>query len=300
MTSFFGPVRLPHTTIGTICCRAGKAVVRLCSALVLIAVAVGASAQEAPFLKHRVFAYWGYNRAQFTTSDIRFTGRNYDFILHQVVARDKPEPFTLGNYFKPKNVWIPQYNYRVGWFLNECWSFSVGLDHMKYVVVKDQSVFMSGTISPDRSARYALNDGKEVRITPDLLTYEHTDGLNLLAADADHYNRISRGGKGNNALYFTQGLFIGPVIPRTDVRLFGEGINNKFHLAGYGTGAQLGLFALFADRVFLRANMRAGYIELPSVLTTGKAEDRAAQHFWFMEENVMLGVLIGRTKVAAD
>jgi hypothetical protein len=253
-----------------------------------------ASAQGTPHLAHRVFAYWGYNRAQFTTSDIVFTGTDYDFTLHDVVAKDRPEPFTLNGYFKPKNIWIPQYNYRVGWFPNDRWSFSIGLDHMKYVVVKDQDVVITGTIGSKRSVAHAMQDGDaQVRITPDFLTYEHTDGLNLLALDADHYDLLAASKSGKQALYWTQGVFLGPVIPRTDVRLFGEGINNKFHLAGYGVGAQLGLFGLVADRIFLRANVRAGYIDLPSVLTTGKAEDRASQHFWFVEENMMLGVLIG-------
>ena len=104
---------------------------------------------------------------------------------------------------------------------------------------------------------------------------------------------------GKQGLYLTEGLFAGPVIPRTDVRLFGEGINNKFHLAGYGAGAQVGIFALFLDRVFLRTSVRAGYIGLPSVLTTSKDEDRASQHFWFVQENVVLGVLIGKGKPAS-
>jgi len=258
-----------------------------------------ASAQSAPSLKHRVFVNWGYNRAQFGASDIHFTGTDYNFILHQVVAQDKPEAFTLNNYFNPKNIWIPQYNYRAGWFLNDRWSFSLGLDHMKYVMKADQRVKLTGQISRERSAAYATTaDEGEVILAPDFLTYEHTDGLNLLALDADHYVRLWHSTDGKQAVYFTQGIFAGPVIPRTDVRLFGEGMNNNFHLAGYGAGAQVGIFALFMDRVFLRANLRAGYIELPSVLTTGKAEDRASQHFWFVQENVVVGVLIGRTKAA--
>lgn len=282
-------------------CGNNSSLMRGFTLLTLLLTACFANAQQAPSLKHRVFAYWGYNRAQFTKSSIRFTGSNYDFILHDVVAKDKPEAFTLNNYFNPKNIWIPQYNYRAGWFLNDQWSFSIGLDHMKYVVVAGQQVDLTGNISRERSAAYATNgETGEVRITPDFLTYEHTDGLNLLALDADHYSRMWTSRNVRQALYFTQGLFAGPVIPRTDVRLFGEGINNKFHLAGYGAGAQLGIFALVADRLFLRANVRAGYIELPSVLTTGKAEDRASQHFWFVEENVVLGVLIGRTKTATE
>jgi hypothetical protein len=95
-------------------------------------------------------------------------------------------------------------------------------------------------------------------------------------------------------VFLTEGLFAGPVIPRSDVRLFGEGINNKFHLAGYGAGAQLGLFTVLSDRLFLRAAAKAGYIELPSVLTTGSSEDRARQRFWFVQEYAVLGVLIGQ------
>jgi hypothetical protein len=263
--------------------------------LIFLVTSTLATAQTTPHLTHRVFAYWGYNRAQFSASSIHFTGADYDFILHDVLAKDKPEAFTLNNYFNPKNIWIPQYNYRVGWFFNDRWSFSLGLDHMKYVVVQGQQVALNGTIAPSRSAAYATSgETGEARLTPDFLTYEHTDGLNLLGFDVDHYSLLTHSGNGKHALYLTQGIFAGPVIPRTDVRLFGEGINNKFHLAGYGAGLQLGVFALVADRMFLRANVRGGYIELPSVLTTGMSDDRASQHFWFIQENVVLGVLIGK------
>lgn len=256
-----------------------------------------ASAQGAPQLRHRVFLYWGYNRAQYTASDIRFTGTDHDFTLYDVRAQDRPEPFSLNGYFNPKNIWIPQYNYRAGWFLNDRWSISLGLDHMKYVVQQGQTVELNGTILAGRSP-VQVQEGTlpAVALTPDFLTYEHTDGLNLLGVDADHYLLLESGASGKQALWFTQGIFAGPVIPRTDVRLFGEGINNKFHLAGYGAGAQLGLFALFADRLFLRANVRAGWIQLPDVLTTGQVDDRASQHFWFVEESAVLGVLIGRSK----
>lgn len=264
------------------------------SALLVASTGIHAQGPTGPKLKGRAFLYWGYNRAQFTKSNLHFTGPGYDFILHDVVAKDRPEPFSFIGYFAPKNIWIPQYNYRAGWFLNDRWSFSVGLDHMKYVVRQYQDVSLTGTISADRSPAYAGTETHDVRITPGFLQYEHTDGLNLLGLGADHYDRFWTSTNGRHALHFTEGLFVGPVIPRSDVRLFGEGLNNKFHLAGYGAGAQLGLFGVLFDRVFAQANVRAGYIELPSVLTTGTDEDRARQRFWFVQENVVLGVLIGK------
>lgn len=267
------------------------------TALALLLGAAPAYSQGGPYLKHRVFLYWGYNRAQFTKSNIHFSGRGYNFMLKDVVAVDKPEAFTLDNYFNPKFIWIPQYNYRAGWFLNEKWSFSIGLDHMKYVMVQDQRVAASGTISPGRWAGALHGEaGEGLKLTPEFLRFEHTDGLNLLSFDADHYSRLWHSANGKHGLWLTQGLLAGPVIPRTDVHLFGEGLNNPFHLAGYGAGAQLGLFALVQDRIFVRANLRAGYIDLPDILTTGRTGERAAQHFWFVQENVVVGVLIGRTR----
>ncbi len=245
-------------------------------------------------LAGRVFVHWGYNRSTFTTSNIHLRGPGYDFILHDVRAADRPEPFSFGAYFKPANIWIPQYNYRVGWFMNEHWSFSLGLDHMKYVVRSGQTVRLTGTIDATRSVSYAANTEHDVVLRDDLLRYEHTDGLNLLSADVHHYDRIWSDQDQGYTLHLVEGLFVGPVIPRTDVRLFGEGLNNKFHLAGYGAGGELGVLMCFPARITLRAGARAGYIELPDVLTTGTATDRASQHFWFLQGYAAFGVLIGR------
>lgn len=266
------------------------------SAILIGLASFAALAQEVPHvhLKHRVFAQWGYNRAQYSLSNIHFEGPDYDFILHDVAAVDKPEPFSFRGYFSPANIWIPQYNYRVGWFLNERWSISLGLDHMKYVMVQDQDVRITGNIAPQRSATYAGSEDHTVALTTDFLRYEHTDGLNLLSVDADVYEPVWNSTHGAHALYLTAGACIGPVIPRTDVRLFGVGLNNKFHLAGYGAALEAGFTGVFWNRLLVRAMAKGGYIELPSVLTTGTDVDRARQHFWFMQEYATVGVLIGK------
>ena len=268
--------------------------VLICAAHLVVAPTAFAQASVGPHLKHRVFASWGYNRAQYSVSNIHFEGPGYDFILHDVAAQDAPKPFSLGVYLDPADITLPQYNYRAGWFLNEHWSFSLGMDHMKYVVAQGQDVRITGTISADRSQAYAGTEEHRITLTEDFLIYEHTDGLNLVSLDADHYDRLWNASSGKHALFLTEGAFISPVIPRSDVRLFGVGINNKFHLAGYGAGAQLGVFAVFWDRLFLRAAVKGGYIELPDVLTTGTSEDRARQRFWFVEEYAVFGVLIGK------
>ena len=253
-----------------------------------------AQAPEKVHLRHRVLLNWGYNRAQYSVSNIHFEGPGYDFILHDVLAHDQPKPFSPAVYLDPADLSLPQYNYRAGWFPNDHWSFTIGMDHMKYVMTQGQSARITGSISSERSQHYAGSEEHEVTLTEDFLMYEHTDGLNLVSIDADHYRRLWDSNNGKHALFLTEGAFIGPVIPRSDVRLFGEGINNEFHLAGYGAGAQLGMMAVLHDRIFLRAAAKGGYIELPDVLTTGTSEDRARQRFWFVQEYAVLGVLIGK------
>jgi hypothetical protein len=121
------------------------------------------------------------------------------------------------------------------------------------------------------------------------LSYEHTDGLNLLSVDLDRYHRLWVAGSGAADLRLFTGVHGGPVICRSDVRLFGEGLNNRFNVAGFGVGAQVGLHLGFARHFFIRNVLRAGWIDLTRVLTTGRPEDRAFQHFGFVEHAIMAG-----------
>lgn len=245
-------------------------------------------------LRHRIFLQWGYNRSMFSASDIRFSGADYSFSLRDVTAHDRPEPFTFGIYFDPSTMWIPQYNYRAGWFLSDRWSLSLGLDHMKYVVDDGQTVHMDGYARTTGSGEWdPASSSQEVLLTADFLRYEHTDGLNLLSVDADHYTPLWTSSDTACGLHVFEGAFFGPVIPRTDVRLQGEGINNVFHLAGWGMGAQAGLHFTFCRTFYLRTQVKGGYIDLPDVLTTGTDPDRASQHFWFVQWNTVLGATIG-------
>lgn len=260
--------------------------IRTLTLLLLLApgLAWGQSGDKGSF-----FLHWGYNRAWYSWSDIHFNGPDYDFTLRHVVAQDRPVPFG-SEYFKLKNIWIPQYNYRVGWFFHDDWSISLGLDHMKYVMQQDQTVRMDGYVNGSRSLQYTSSEGsRDVRLTKDFLQYEHTDGLNLLSVDVDHYDALWASTDGRFRLRAYEGLNAGPVIPRSDVRLFGVGINNRFNIAGVGVGAQVGLHLTLWRHLYLRNTLRAGWVDLPHVLTTGTSEDHASQHFWFVQHAIVLG-----------
>jgi hypothetical protein len=73
------------------------------------------------------------------------------------------------------------------------------------------------------------------------------------------------------------------------VLLFDEGTNNRFNIAGFGAGAQVGLHFTFLKHFYIRTALKAGWIDLPHVLTTGSDEDRASQHFWFVQHAIVMG-----------
>jgi len=245
-----------------------------------------ASAQD----KGPFFAYWGYNRAWYSWSDIHFDGDGYDFTLRHVRAYDRPMAFDAGVYFGPTTFWNPQYNYRLGWFVHDRWSISLGLDHMKYVVRQGQAVRMDGYVGSTRDLQHSVSEGSsDVTISDDFLMFEHTDGLNLLCIDADHWDPLWTSAKEKWRLRAYEGIHAGPVIPRSNVRLFGEGQNNRFNFAGYGVGAQIGLHFDFLKHFFIRNTLRAGLIDLPNVLTTGRDTDHCSHRFWFVQHNVVVG-----------
>jgi hypothetical protein len=122
-----------------------------------------------------------------------------------------------------------------------------------------------------------------------VLRYEHTDGLNLLSVDLDRYHTLWTGRRAQGDLRVYLGIHAGPVIARSDVRVFGEGLNNRFNIAGAGMGMQAGLHFSFLRHFFVRNMVRAGYITLPHVLTTGRAEDHAFQHFGFLQHAIVAG-----------
>jgi hypothetical protein len=242
-------------------------------------------AAQAPAHAGELFLYWGYNRSAFTRSDIHLEGPAYSFTLQDVQAHDRPHAFAWDTYFNPHYLWFPQYVYRLGWQFQEKWSISLGLDHMKYVVDQGQGVSWSGTLDP----RWERQQEATLMLDSTSLSYEHTDGLNLLSVDLDRYLLLWNAQRHASDLRLFGGMHAGPVICRSDVRLFGEGLNNRFNIAGIGIGIQAGLHFTFARHFFIRNIVRSGWIDLPHVLTTGRTEDRASQDFGFLEHAIMAG-----------
>jgi len=111
---------------------------------VLACIIHGVFGQMTPFATKRgsFYFYWGWNRAYYAPSTLRFHGNTYDFQLYDVVAVDRQSPFSPSLYFSPKKMTIPQYNFRMGYYFKNGLQFSLGVDHMKYVMLHDQRLYL--------------------------------------------------------------------------------------------------------------------------------------------------------------
>src|ERR1700748_1859703 len=98
------------------------------------------------FIKE-VYASWGYNTEWYTHSNIRVSqpslGNDYTFM--HVRAHDH-KGWDEGLFQEALS--IPQYNYRLGFLLNEekGWGFEINFDHTKYIF-QDQDVRLKGTLN---------------------------------------------------------------------------------------------------------------------------------------------------------
>ncbi len=228
--------------------------------------------------------FWGYNRAYFTKSDLHVHGPEYEFTVYDAVAHDRPTPITDEAYYNPKLITIPQFNFRLGYQVNAKWSVSIGWDHMKYVMDQNQVAEVSGYINHPDNKRY---NGTYLReptlITSDLLKFEHTDGLNVASVDIERRFKLWSSKKNRFSLHSISGAGSGMVIPRSDVRVVGVGLNNKWHISGYHINAKTGLRLEFLRNGFFQLESRAGYVNLPNVLVQNDAAHRIDHHFFFLE-----------------
>lgn len=267
------------------------------SLLLILSILLGISGYAQMFFpntpqKGRFYLYGGWNRGYYTNSDIHFLGQNYDFTLENVVAKDRQTPFALDPYFHPLKLTIPQTNCRLGYFFNNHYNVSVGIDHMKYVMQPDQLVKMTGYIQDTQTEYDGVYDNQNMILTPDFLKYEHTDGLNYVNAELCRFDEIFRLNKIKSALAITEGFGVGGLVPRTNTTLMHYERHDEYHLSGYGISSKIGLNLTLFRYFMVQSEVKGGFIHLPDVRTTYQKSDRASQYFGFLQTNIVFGATV--------
>ncbi|NOR29135.1 MAG: hypothetical protein GQ540_11470 [Lutibacter sp.] len=245
--------------------------------------------------KGKMYVFWGWNRANYSASDITFKGDDYNFTLQDVKAIDKPKPFGI-YYFKLDEVTIPQTNFRIGYFFKENYTISIGVDHMKYVMRNNQTVKFDGELPVGSDA---FTTGSEILLDEDFLLFEHTDGLNYVNVELSRFDNLDNWLKfpiKNIDINLTEGVGVGVLYPKTNTTLLGKERYDEFHVSGYGISAHVGLNITFFKHFFIQSNIKVGYINMQDVRTTASKTDSASQHFTFFENMYVFGAKFNLTK----
>ncbi len=253
--------------------------------------------------KGQFFASWGYNRAYYGKSTIHFENPGkYDFYLNNVSASDRPSFKSTGDFIK--GVWkedltIPQYNFRMGYFINDRTSISLGADHMKYVMDKNQMTTMTGTIDKDFSPEHGVEDAQNLPVMAGnggnaVAHFEHTDGFNLIDVEVGHWVPISQSQNGKHAVSFFGTVGAGAIVPKSNVTIFDKQLDNKFHLAGYGLSGSAGVRADLFRHFYVEGKLKAGYVDVMNALTVegGKAQHTVA----YLQPSLSIGMSLGGNK----
>jgi hypothetical protein len=237
-----------------------------------------------------MYIAWGYNRSTYGKSDINFVGPGYDFTLKNLKAADRPNNFDPEVYFSITKLSIPQFNFRVGYFLTDNIAISIGYDHMKYVVDDTQYARIYGFIDSSASTEFAGDyNGESKLIHQDFVKFEHTDGLNHASVELEYHDNFWQTNNQKFSLDFMFGAGIGALIPKTNALFFNKRGSDAFHLAGGAISANIGTRFYFFKHFYLQATGKTGFLYLPNIATNGLEIDRASQNIKFFEFYGQLG-----------
>ena len=247
--------------------------------------------------KGKFFVSWGGNRESYTKSDVTFTGKDYNFTIDNMAARDKPKGWHI-DYINPMRMTIPQTNFRLGYFVSDHYSVTVGVDHMKYVMTQNQIANVTGAINLPIGDAGAIHNGiysnTPVNFADEtFLIYEHTDGLNYVNTEISRHDDISSLFKITNTdkiqVNLTEGVGVGVLYPKTNTTLLGKNRHDDFHVSGYGTSVKAGLNITFFKHFYIQGELKGGYINMQDIRTTQSNDDKASQDFFFFQRIIAFG-----------
>ncbi len=247
--------------------------------------------QEEPVKKGHFYILWGYNRECYSRSDIHFKNDGdpnlknqfgvYDFTLYNVRAHDKPDFDVIYDLI---NFSIPQFNARIGYFFNNSrdWGIELNYDHTKYVVTDGQTLHMKGNVL----GQFVDTDTSFSRAD---FHFEHTDGANFLMLEVIKRWKLLE----SKNQFHNLGLLVKPgagiVLPRTDVTIFGERLNNNWKVAGVIAGLETGLRAELYKHWVLEFSGKVTFANYINCLVHGKGNGKAQHSFWTLQGILTIG-----------
>ena len=163
---------------------------------------------------------------------------------------------------------------------------------MKYVMDKNQTLYLNGTITGTTSSQlngvYDNTSGK-IPIREEDLHYENTNGLNYISVQLN--NTTPRYESNNKKFRINQrlGFGAGPVVTQTDFNWDGTQYHSKFAVTGFGISLHTGVRFDFFNRFFFQSNWSGGFIALPHNRTIEGQADYARHKFVYGQWELLGG-----------
>ena len=251
--------------------------------------------------KGKFYFYWGWNKAQYSYSDIQFKGDDYNFTLYDVAAQDRQTTWDPGVYLNPGTMTIPQTVARIGYYFHDNWNLSLGVDHMKYVMVGTQAVTIDGYIDlQDPLSQFnGVYDNTPLMIDEDFLQFEHTDGLNFINIEVSRVDNLGDFFKWDSKkiqLNILEAFGGGILYPKTNTTLLTKERYDAYHVSGFGISFKGGVNLTIFDNFFIQGEIKTGYINMSDIRTTTSSADSASQEFFFFQRNISFGYIFQLVK----
>lgn len=241
---------------------------KLTGFILFISLVSTASAQKKNRLISGMYLQWGYNTEWYTKSKIHFNsivdGVPHNFTIFKARAHDRSD--MDGILKKPLEITVPQYNYRVGFYLNKkhTKAIEINFDHTKYIVYDNQLLRAKGNIGSNYF-------NKDTAFTRNEMHFEHTNGANFYQLNYVRQYELKRNAKRPvfTALWKAGA---GILIPKTDITLSNKRVDNRFHIAGYCFGAEGGGRWFISRKLFFEGTAKAGYANYTNALGAGNGK----------------------------
>ncbi len=232
--------------------------------------------------KKEFYFSWGYNKEWYTNSKVKINqpslGNNYDFV--GVVGHDHPG---WNEALLTKAISIPQYNYRLGLFINKEKDLAVEInfDHTKFIFADGQNVHVKGKLNNrqvDTTINFSEANG---------FYYYLNNGANFFLFNLVKRKQLYLSKNEKVKIDFLGKAGIGPVVPHVQNSFFGEANNPHFQFGGWNIGTEAALRATFFKYAYIEFCNKLDYARYSNLQIY---EGTAKQAFGTYEMILNLGI----------
>ena len=240
---------------------------------------------------------WGYNKDYWSNSDIHISqpGLNNKFTVYDVSAGDFPG-WNTGIF--NKDLMSPQYNIRIGHFINRAhtWGVELSFDHTKYNTDLNQNATLAGVVNGQLVTQNST-------LTKNYFYYALHNGANELMLNLVRREPLIDLPRANMQLVAIGKVGAGVMVPHPENTIFGQqsdvgpkawgnyfGWNHGWwQLGGWTAGVEVGGQLVFHKRVYLELTDKEAYTNLSGIQVY---QGSASQAMWLNEVILSLGAII--------